>query len=153
MLTSMDRIEGASVLDLFAGSGALGIESLSRGAARAVLVDNHADAIEAIQANLAVLGPVAAAATVVRSDALRYLSAAPHFDIVFADPPYQYDRWPEVLTRLVEVGDLLVAETGSEWDPGSAWETVKVKRYGGTVVSIAQPAAQADTVRAEEGES
>ncbi|HET9075529.1 MAG TPA: 16S rRNA (guanine(966)-N(2))-methyltransferase RsmD [Acidimicrobiales bacterium] len=152
MLTSLDRIEGSTVLDLFAGSGALGIESLSRGAARAVFVDSSAEAVAAIRENLAVLGPDQDKATVVRSDALRFLAGAPGFDLVLADPPYSYDRWPELLDLLVGGTGLLVAETGSPWEPGPGWETVKVKKYGGTVVSIAQPAVPVSVPPAEEGE-
>ena len=153
ILSSMQRIEGATVLDLFAGSGALGIESLSRGASRAVLVDRSAEAVSAIRQNLGVLGSGAEAATVVRADAARFLESAPRFDVVLADPPYRYDRWDEVLALLSGLAGLLVVETGSGWEPGPEWETMKVRRYGGTVVTIARPAAQANVVRAEEGDS
>jgi 16S rRNA (guanine966-N2)-methyltransferase len=140
MLSSMDRLEDSAVLDLFAGSGALGIECLSRGARSAVMVDHAPEAVAAIRQNLAVLGPGGEKATVLRSDALAYASGAPFFDLVLADPPYGFERWNELLERLVSRTGLLVAETSaSPWSPGDGWETVKVKRYGGTVVSIAQP--------------
>lgn len=140
MLSAMDSIEGSAVLDLFAGSGALGIECLSRGAESAVLVDYAPEAVAAIQQNLAVLGADGERATVVRADALSYAAGAPNFDLVLADPPYGFERWAELLGRLVSRTSLLVAETGaSPWSPGAGWETVKVKRYGGTVVSIVQP--------------
>lgn len=153
MLTSMDAIEGATVLDLFSGSGALGIESVSRGAERAVLVDREPDAVAAIRDNVAVLGEESGRCAVVRSDALRYAAAAPRFDVVLADPPYEFDRWPELLDHLVGRTGLLVAETGGTWSPGPGWETVKVKSYGGTVVSVAQPAAPVPVPPAEEGGS
>lgn len=156
ILASLDRLDGSDVLDLFAGSGALGIESVSRGAARAVLVDSGAEAVETIRANLDVLGAHRSRATVVRADVLRYLSSEPGpgpFDVVFADPPYAYDRWPELLERLAPRAALLVAETGSPWEPGPGWETVKVKRYGGTVVSIVQPVLRVSALPAREGES
>lgn len=152
ILDSMGAVEGASVLDLFAGSGAYGIESVSRGAAAAVLVDSRPEAVQAIRRNVEVLGLRSAAASVVRADALRYLAGAPRFDIVFADPPYAYARWPDLLAALAAVAGLLVAETGSSWQPGERWETVKHRRYGGTLVSIAQPTTQEEVVRAEEGE-
>lgn len=144
MLSSMDVIEGAAVLDLFAGSGALGIECLSRGAASAVLVDHHAGAVATIQRNLGVLGETAARAKVVRADALVYAARAPRFDLALADPPYGFDRWDELLERLHSRTNLLVVETGFEregspWSPGAGWETGKVRRYGGTVVSIIKP--------------
>ncbi len=152
MLTSLDCIEGATVVDLFAGSGAMGIESLSRGASRVVLVDASAEAVAVMGQNLEVLGEDRARATVVRSDVLRYLADAPPFDVALADPPYAYDRWPELMALLVRRAGLVVAETGNPWDPGPGWETVKVKKYGGTVVSIAQPVVPVPVPRAEEGD-
>lgn len=144
MLVSMDAVEGSRVLDLFAGSGALGIECLSRRAGSAVLVDHDAGAIDTIRRNLAVLGEAAGRAEVVMADAVAYLSQAPRFDLVLADPPYAFDRWADLLEGLRDRAGILVAETGWEggasvWTPGPGWETVKVKRYGGTVVCIAQP--------------
>jgi 16S rRNA (guanine966-N2)-methyltransferase len=144
MLSSMDCIEDAEVLDLFAGSGALGIECLSRGARSAVLVERDSGAIATLRKNLSVLGPDAAAATVVQADAVSYLASAGRFDLVLADPPYGYEGWPALLDRLVTRAGLLVAETGGgrgsvPWSPGPGWETVKVRRYGGTLVSIVRP--------------
>ncbi|MDE3205131.1 MAG: 16S rRNA (guanine(966)-N(2))-methyltransferase RsmD [Acidobacteriota bacterium] len=144
ILSSMDEVEGASVLDLFAGSGAMGVECLSRGADSAVLVERHPAAVEAIKRNLQVLGDDAARATVVRADALEYVRRAPDFDLVFADPPYRFDAWPQLLEALAGRCRLLVAETGWEgattpWSPGPGWQTVKARRYGGTLVSIAKP--------------
>jgi 16S rRNA (guanine966-N2)-methyltransferase len=158
MLGAMDVLEGASVLDLFAGSGAMGIECLSRGAKSAVLVDDAPEAIAAIRQNMAVLGPEEARVTVVRSDALAYLTGAPPFDLVLADPPYGYLSWTDLLGRLSGRAGLLVAETGtdkagSEWSPGPGWETVKVKRYGSTVVSIARPSDAQTTGDRPEGDS
>ena len=80
-------IEGLRVLDLFAGSGALGVEALSRGAAGVTLVESDRRAIEAIRRNLEPLA--GAAAEVVRSDALAWLSGRRDtYDLVFLDPPY-----------------------------------------------------------------
>ncbi|HLI54383.1 MAG TPA: 16S rRNA (guanine(966)-N(2))-methyltransferase RsmD [Acidimicrobiales bacterium] len=145
MLESLGGLGGASVLDLYSGSGAMGVESLSRGAARAVLVESDPAAVRAIRANLEVLADVGHLAAVVCSDALRYLAGGvPPFDVVFADPPYAYARWPELLRLLRPVASLLVAETGGDWEPGSGWETVKQRRYGGTVVSIVRPSEGVD---------
>ena len=152
ILTSMQAVEGAEVLDLFAGSGALGIEALSRGAASVAFVDSDSSAQEAIKANLAVVGDLKARATVVRGDALRYCARAPKFDVVLADPPYGFASWPALLDLLMSRTETLVAETGSEWNPGPAWETVVVKKYGGTVVTVARPNARPTAVVRQEGE-
>ncbi len=83
-------IDGLRVLDLFAGSGALGIEAASRGAAAVTLVETDRRALEAIRHNLAEIG---LEAEVVGRDALAYLAAGPGpFDLVFVDPPYSSAR-------------------------------------------------------------
>ena len=100
-------ITGARCLDLFAGSGALGLEALSRGASQVVLVDNHSAAIKQLQANLALLQSTDAKA--VQAEALQYLKGpAAAFDIVFLDPPYQADLLAECIERL-EQGKWLTA--------------------------------------------
>jgi 16S rRNA (guanine966-N2)-methyltransferase len=156
-LTSMDVLEGSRVLDLFAGSGALGIEALSRGAESAVLVDDDPDALAVIRSNLDVLGADAVRATVVRSEVLSYLSGAPAVDLVLADPPYDFAEWPALLALLADRAELVVAETATEWKAGPGWETVKQKRYGGTVVTIVQrvpaPAESRTHAASQEGES
>jgi 16S rRNA (guanine966-N2)-methyltransferase len=87
------HIEGARVLDLFAGSGALGIEALSRGAAEAVLVDSAFAAVAAIRRNLRTLGLASPEAQARLQDALTYLRSASRdgrqYDLVFLDPPYR----------------------------------------------------------------
>ena len=84
-----DFIPGARVLDLFAGSGALGLEALSRGAEHAVFVEQAAPAIAVLRQNLQALD-AAARATIVRADAVKYASGLESgaFDLAFADPPY-----------------------------------------------------------------
>lgn len=93
-------VEGAHVLDLFAGSGALGIEALSRGARSVTFVDHDAKAVTATRRNLAEVG---VEALVQRRDALAFLrSAAGRFDLVFIDPPYSSaPRLGERLTQLL----------------------------------------------------
>jgi len=96
-------IPGARCLDLFAGSGALGLEALSRGASQLVSVDSHPDAIKQLNANLVLLQTTAAEA--VKAEVLSYLTGpASSFDIVFLDPPYQADLLPECIERLEQGG-------------------------------------------------
>jgi len=139
MLASLGGLEGALVVDLFAGSGALGIEALSRGARRAVLVDDAGAAVRAIVANVAATG-MQDRTTVLRLDALAWAERADAADVVFCDPPYAFDRWGPLLGRLVSRAGLVVLESGGPLDPGAGWEVLKVKHYGGTVVTVARPA-------------
>ncbi len=152
MLASMDVIEGATVLDLFAGSGALGIEALSRGAVHATFVEHDRAAVAAIRANLEMVGIDSGRASVVVGDAVRFVATAPPVDLTLADPPYRFGAWPELLAALASRTALLVAETGDGWEPEPPWETVKVKRYGGTVLTIARPRARSQLPLRQEGE-
>lgn len=94
-------LAGARVLDLFAGSGALGLEALSRGAAEAVLVERDPALAQSLRDTCARLG-AGDAASVLRADALELLRAPLHgrFDLVFVDPPFDDRLWSEVLARL-----------------------------------------------------
>ncbi|MGZ6825900.1 MAG: 16S rRNA (guanine(966)-N(2))-methyltransferase RsmD [Mycobacteriales bacterium] len=97
-LQSLTDLDGAAVLDLYAGSGALGLEALSRGAARATLVEDDPRALAAIRANAEALG---LAATVVDADVEAFLAGPPSpYDVVVLDPPYDVDVDP-VLAALV----------------------------------------------------
>lgn len=141
LLPTLDRsLEGASVADLYAGSGALGIEALSRGAATAVFVESDRTAVDAIRANLTATGLAGPHATVVASDVARWLPGAGPFDVVLCDPPYQFSDWSTLLTLMAPVGGLVVLESGAAVDLGPGWESLKEKHYGGTVVTVAQPA-------------
>jgi 16S rRNA (guanine966-N2)-methyltransferase len=86
-----DKVDGATVLDLYAGSGSYGLEALSRGASHATFVDSNMEAIKAIKSNLDV-GRFWGKAEVVQTDAVRYVAEESHaqFDLIFADPPYEY---------------------------------------------------------------
>jgi 16S rRNA (guanine966-N2)-methyltransferase len=131
-LHSLGAIEGASVLDRFAGSGALGIEALSRGAASCTFVDDDPKAIDAIRRNLE-------RTAVEGAEVLRRGTTPPgHFDLVLLDPPYKTpdEVWHEVLAGL-DAG-LVVTESDRELDLGPRWETLRSKRYGSTVVQIAE---------------
>jgi len=95
-------LTGARVLDLFAGTGALGLEAASRGAEQVLLIERDARAAAQLQANCEMLG--ASGVRVRRDDALRLLRAAPPdgqpFDIALVDPPFGQDRVPTVLAGL-----------------------------------------------------
>lgn len=103
-----DPIEGARVLDLFAGSGALGLEALSRGASFALFVDEAAEARGLIRENVEALG-AGGATRLFRRDATRMGAAAPNapFSVVFCDPPYGKDLAPQALRSCAEGGWLL----------------------------------------------
>jgi len=112
-------IEGARCLDTFAGSGALGIEALSRGAGHVDFIETSRAAAEAIASNLQTLQ--CANATLLRKDALAYLQAAPthRYDIVFCDPPFQSSLLPQTLEALLaqdwlSTGALIYVEAARE---------------------------------------
>jgi 16S rRNA (guanine966-N2)-methyltransferase len=132
-LESRGAVAGARVVDLFAGTGALGIEALSRGAVRAVFVDADPVALATVQSNLAATG-LADRGAIVRSDVVRFLDGGDEFDLAFVDPPYEFDAWAEVFAVLS--AGTAVLESNRELDPGDRWRTVKQKRYGDTVVTV-----------------
>ncbi|HSH23649.1 MAG TPA: 16S rRNA (guanine(966)-N(2))-methyltransferase RsmD [Acidimicrobiales bacterium] len=137
-LISLDAVRGATAVDLFAGSGALGVEALSRGADHSTFVDHDAKALAVVRANLDATG-LEADARVVRSDALRFLDEdAGHFDLALLDPPYRFDdrAWSELLAALD--ADIAVLESDRTIELGVHWDPVRLKRYGTTVVTIAR---------------
>lgn len=99
-----DHLEGARVLDLFAGSGALGVEALSRGAARADFVENGSASLHALKANVAALR-LKNRTRIFRRDAIPFVDAleADTYDITFADPPYGSRKLDRVIARWMEV--------------------------------------------------
>lgn len=146
-LFSLDAIEGARVLDAFAGSGALGIEALSRGALHATFVETGRDALAALRENLEML-QLGAQGRVVPGDALVHLERTAveerHYDLVLLDPPYGFDQWGELLAA-VPVGARVVIESDREVVVPDSWEVHRRKRYGGTVVTLATASAQGET--------
>lgn len=134
-LGSLGAIEGATVLDLFAGSGALGIEALSRGAAHATFVERDRAAVSVLRANLEGTG-LTGQATVRPGDAIRLLPTLPPVDLALLDPPYAFDGWHDLLTRLP--ASLVVIESARPVELPEGWELVREKRYGTTVVQFAR---------------
>jgi 16S rRNA (guanine966-N2)-methyltransferase len=142
MLFSLGGVEGLLVADLCAGSGAMGIEALSRGAASVTFVDRSPAALAAVRANLAAVGlddpERTGDAEVVRADLDRWVATtASRYDLVLCDPPYDFDGWETLLPRLPT--DLAVLESRSEITAPPGWGVIKRKRYGGTIVTVARP--------------
>jgi len=139
-----ERVIDARVLDLFSGSGAFGIEALSRGAATATFVDDHPKAIAAIKANLE---KTRLDAIVVRSDVFRFLERSDEtFDLIFADPPYsKRPNDPDLAAKLVASsalkdhllndGLLVLEKTSGDLALQSlGWTILRDKTYGSTQV-------------------
>jgi 16S rRNA (guanine966-N2)-methyltransferase len=136
-------VEDATVLDLFAGSGAMGLEALSRGAARCVFVERDRGACRVIQANLAKLR--LAGAVVVSRDvagALREEQArGRRHDLVLADPPYE--AWgshegylAELLPGVLEEAGVAVIETSAKVEPELPLDLVTSRRYGSARITV-----------------
>jgi len=139
-LYSLGAIEGARVLDLFAGSGALGIEALSRGAASATFVESERRARQVIERNLESLG-FDDRSTVISADGPGYLDRAGPVDLLLLDPPYAFDEWDDLLGR---VGDcVVVIESDREIEVPAHWEVHRARRYSATVVVLATATGQA----------
>jgi 16S rRNA (guanine966-N2)-methyltransferase len=141
-LDSLGAVAGATVVDLFAGSGALGIEALSRGAAHCTFVESDRAALQAIRTNLAATG-LEDRAEVVAGDAFRALAgfAASDrwFDLALLDPPYASAEWDRLLAAVP--APLAVLESDREPALPGEWAVVRSRRYGGTVVCFARRAA------------
>ncbi len=149
------EVEGASILDLFAGSGAVGIEALSRGASRAVFVEQDHRSLKALRTNLERCRFGRETAEVRIGDAVRYVeraaAAGERFDIVFADPPYAAKTAAQ---RVVDAAGtaagplcrVLVIEHGSPVfaAEGGALELFKARRFGQTTISYFRYRKEAD---------
>ena len=145
ILGSMIDLQGTTVVDLFAGSGALGIEARSRGAAAVTFVESDRAALAALSANLESLGFAAAGTTIVSTDVLRWVTGPGlRADVVFADPPYTFDGWVPLLGAVTAWAALVVAETGGELEVPEGWVVARQRRYGATVVTVACPAPRSD---------
>ena len=151
------RVESARILDLFAGSGALGLEALSRGARRADFVEQDRKACRVIEANLG-KARLADQARVVNREAVAFLRRATvGYDLVFADPPYT-KRDGDVdfaaglmadtnLLRVISPDGMVVLETAKghvKTVPADGWELLDSRIYGDTEVSFFRPEAIAE---------
>lgn len=154
-LNSMGVLSGCRVLDLYAGTGAMGIEALSRGAAHAVFVEHHPEALAALRANLAATD-LADRAAVVAADVDDYLKTTDRlaadpgvlsvsagspvpdqaaFDLAVVDPPYDFDGWADLLPRLPAA--MVVIESNREIEAPEPLRVHRRRRYGSTVVTLA----------------
>lgn len=135
--------EGASVLDVFAGSGAMGLEALSRGADRAVFVETDPQAVHTIERNLDKLRLTGA--SIVRQDARSALAAEAaagrRYDLVFVDPPYE--AWPELerslgsyLASLLADNGMLMVETSARTTPQLPLTERTSRRYGSARLTL-----------------
>jgi 16S rRNA (guanine966-N2)-methyltransferase len=136
-------VEDATVLDLFAGSGAMGLEALSRGARRAVFVERDRDACRVISENLEKLRLTTG--VVVRGDAVGVLRAervrARSYDLVLVDAPY--DDWPhyaealgELIPPVLAESGLVLVETATSVEPELPLDLVTTRRYGSARVTV-----------------
>lgn len=143
MLANRISLEGARVLDLFAGSGSLGIEALSRGAAHATFVESNEEAARIIEHNLTTLG-CEGLADVHDMDALDYVrNARGTYDLVFADPPYGFEHTEELPAlikdrNLLEAHGYLLIEHASSlrFTSTTAYRAGPEKKFGRTVVTF-----------------
>ncbi len=145
-LGSLGVVVGARVVDAFAGSGALGIEALSRGAEHCTFIERDREALEVLRENLETLG-LGDRSTVVRGDVMTNIGLAHNVSLVLADPPYEFKQWRQFLDEVA--CDLVVAESDRDMNDeisgvdGASpaiigWEVTRVKRYGRAYVSFLQ---------------
>ena len=134
-------LDGMRAADLACGSGALGIEALSRGAATCTFVDTSARSLRAARSNLEAVGLAEAGATFVKDDLVRWAGRQPPeaLDLVLVDPPYAWDDWPQLLEALSGTTAAVAAEADREIAPPPAWASLRSRRHGGTVVSVLVP--------------
>ncbi|MEM9317721.1 MAG: 16S rRNA (guanine(966)-N(2))-methyltransferase RsmD [Pseudomonadota bacterium] len=139
LIAAGDPVTGARVLDLFAGTGALGLEALSRGASQAVFVDNGTAARALLRDNIAKCG-AQAAATVFRRDATQMGDARGAFDLVFLDPPYGQGLGEKALNS-ANAGQWLARGACIVWEDSQpmtapGFEVHDKRRYGDTWISF-----------------
>ncbi|MFN0158383.1 MAG: 16S rRNA (guanine(966)-N(2))-methyltransferase RsmD [Bacteroidota bacterium] len=149
MLVTRVDLDGATVLDLFAGSGGLGIEALSRGAERVVFVENGSGAVDFIEQNVRMLG-CEDQTEIHETDALMYVARARgSYDVVFADPPYTFTRLPELPAIIFSAGlvkrdGYCVVEhpTSLHFDSTGQYLAGPEKKFGRTLVTFFQHPSQ-----------
>jgi len=149
-LGSLGVVDGSNVVDMFAGSGALGIEALSRGAANCVFMENDRTALAVLRGNIDRLG-LTDRSTIVAADigrefeggaASRLAGRIKGAGLVLADPPYRYAQWVELfaIVGAASPDAVLVAETevgaGIHLNPPEGWKSLRIREYGRTAVGF-----------------
>lgn len=152
-LVSRNMVQDATVIDLFAGTGSLGIEALSRGATKATFIDSDRVSVDCIRYNLSALG-FDDVSTVIRADVKRWLDTTGPTPfvvdddsplLILADPPYAYTAWSELFERLLPrmaslgVDALLVIESGKPLVLPDGWDLEREARYGAAYVTFTRP--------------
>ena len=133
-LHSYGLVESRSFLDLFSGTGSLGIEALSRGAKSVVFIDHHAEAINCIILNVEKLN-YGSTSKILKTDALSFLERDDYFDVALLDPPYKYEHWGTLLKQVN--AHSIVIESSEQVTLESDWEIIKSQKYGQTNLLIA----------------
>ncbi|MEW5943033.1 MAG: 16S rRNA (guanine(966)-N(2))-methyltransferase RsmD [Pseudomonadota bacterium] len=140
-------LDGKECLDLFAGSGAMGFEALSRGARRVVMVERDAAALQALRGNAAKLG--AENLELVPADALKFLEQeGRRFDVIFLDPPYREQMVAELLAKLpphLAAGGLVYTEGEEALLPGAGWDIRRSGRAGKVHYYLLERSAERST--------
>lgn len=141
VISARKELDGIRVLDLFAGTGNLGFEALSRGAKSIEFVDGSRFAVSLIQKNAEQFG-VSSQVHCILSDVQRFIMGTPRpYDLIFADPPYDYPEMPELVDKIIDDGWLskdgwLVLEHDRRHDFTDHSHCAFSKPYGRTVVTI-----------------
>ncbi|MCL5445835.1 MAG: RsmD family RNA methyltransferase [Actinobacteria bacterium] len=145
MLYSLASVSGADVVDLYSGTGALGIEALSRGAGRVTFVERNRRAVSGIQRNLTELDLSGKRYNIVNADVMRFLRSSSYFDIAFIDPPYDSNEDGDgggvpvlcgSVLGILKAGLAVVETRPGRYDFPPGWVQVKSRTYGGTLVNV-----------------
>jgi 16S rRNA (guanine966-N2)-methyltransferase len=142
ILEARGLVEGATVVDLFAGSGALGIEALSRGASFVTFVERDVRAVRAIESNLEAAGFSGRQCKIHRTDAETWLElhGGRSVDVLLADPPYDWTKWQLLFER--SGAAFMLLEHRHPLEVGGHFEITRQYRYGGTLVTLVRDKRQ-----------
>ncbi len=135
-LFSIGLPEGAVVVDAFAGTGAMGLEAASRGAADVVFLESDPGACRAIERSLSELG---LPGTVVVGDAVAGVARIADADLVLADPPYDFDEWDRFVANCPPCVLVLESDRAVTVDHLPGWRVLRERRYGVAVVTMLSP--------------